>query len=97
MTTTSSNITVGDWMKSAHFIDGCYNLEDMIQIPGTRWIVGSGLTTLGYGMADQVITKIYLHLFDADYAVFKQSAQDGTIEVQGVDEDNPKRKVKGQL
>lgn len=54
------------WMKFAHFIVGVYNVEDMIQIPGTRWIIGSGLTTMGPGMADRVITKNYLHLFDAE-------------------------------
>jgi hypothetical protein len=57
---------VARWMKSAHFIVGVYSVEDLIQIPGTRWIVGSGLTTQGPGMADQVITKNYLHVFDAE-------------------------------
>jgi hypothetical protein len=27
---------VEGWMKSAHFIPGVYNVEDIIQIPGTR-------------------------------------------------------------
>jgi len=56
---------VEGWMKSAKFIVGVYNVEDMIQIPGTRWIVGSGVTTQGPGMEDKVITKDYLHVFDA--------------------------------
>jgi len=56
---------VAGWMKSAKFIVGCYNVEDLVQIPGTRWIVGSGVTTQGPGMEDKVITKDYLHLFDA--------------------------------
>jgi len=53
-------------MKSAHFILGVYSVEDMLQIPGTRWIVGSGVNTQGPGMEDQVIRKNYLHLFDAE-------------------------------
>jgi len=56
---------VAGWMKSAKFIVGVYNVEDMLQIPGTLWIVGSGVNTQGPGMEDQVITKNYLHLFDA--------------------------------
>jgi hypothetical protein len=56
---------VKGWMKSARFILGVYNVEDMIQIPGTRWIVGSGVNTQGPGMEDKVITKNYLHVFDA--------------------------------
>jgi len=56
---------VAGWMKSAHFIVGCYSVEDLVQIPGTPWIVGGGLTTLGPGMPDEVITKNYLHVFDA--------------------------------
>ncbi|MGD8316185.1 MAG: hypothetical protein PVH21_04515 [Myxococcales bacterium] len=56
---------VEGWMKSAHFIPGVYNMEDIIHIPETRWIVGSGLTTMGPGMDDPVIVKNYLHVFDA--------------------------------
>lgn len=66
MTTTSLNTNVEDWMKSAHFIVGCYNVEDLIQIPGTRWIIGSGVINFGPGMADKVILKDYLHVFDAE-------------------------------
>jgi len=63
--TTMANRDVEGWMKSAHFILGVYSVEDMIQIPGTLWIVGSGVNTQGPGMQDKVITKNYLHLFDA--------------------------------
>lgn len=61
-----ANRDVDGWLQSAHFIVGCYNVEDLIQIPGTRWIVGGGLTTGGPGMADQVTTKNYLHVFDVE-------------------------------
>ncbi len=57
---------VAGWMKSAKFIFGVYNVEDMLQIPGTRWIVGSGVINNGPGMADKYILKDYLHLFDAE-------------------------------
>lgn len=57
---------VEGWMKSARFILGVYNVEDMIQIPGTRWIVGSGVIVYGPGMADRFILKDYLHVFDAE-------------------------------
>jgi len=60
-----ANRDVEGWMNSAKFIVGVYSVEDMLQIPGTLWIVGSGVTTQGPGMEDQVIRKNYLHLFDA--------------------------------
>ena len=63
---------VDGWMKSAHFITGCYNIEDLIQIPGTRWIVGGGLTTQGIGMPDPDIKKNYLHIFDAERETGRQ-------------------------
>jgi hypothetical protein len=63
---------VDGWMKSAHFIVGVYNVEDMIQLPETRWIIGSGLTTLGPGEDDQVITQNYLHVFDAETETVRQ-------------------------
>jgi len=56
---------VEGWMKSSNFIVGVYNVEDLIQIPGTPWILGSGLTTLGPGMDDPWKTKNYIHVFDA--------------------------------
>lgn len=62
---TKANRDVEGWMKSAKFIVGCYNVEDMVQIPGTRWIVGSGVITGGPGMNDRFILKDYLHVFDA--------------------------------
>lgn len=58
-------LDVEGWMKSAKFIVGCYNVEDMLLIPGTHWIVGSGVITQGPGMEDKVITKDYFHVFDA--------------------------------
>lgn len=45
-----------------HFIPGVRSVEDLAQISGTCWIVGSGQTTLGFGMDDPAITKNYLHL-----------------------------------
>lgn len=33
---------VDGWMEPAHSILGVYNVKDMIQIPGTKWIIGSG-------------------------------------------------------
>jgi len=62
---TMANRDVAGWMKSARFIVGVYNVEDMLQIPGTRWIVGSGVIVYGPGMADRYILKNYLHVFDA--------------------------------
>ena len=50
---------------NAKYILGVYNVEDIIQIPGTKWIVGGGITGYGPGFNDQVITKNYLHLFHA--------------------------------
>jgi len=64
-TAVAQDRDVEGWMKSARFIVGVYNVEDLVQIPGTQWIVGSGVTTQGPGMEDQVITKDYLHIFDA--------------------------------
>ncbi len=61
-----ANRDVEGWMKSAKFIVGVYNVEDMIQIPGTRWIIGSGVINNGPGMADKFILKDYLHVFDAE-------------------------------
>ncbi len=58
--------SVGDWMKSANFILGVYSVEDIVQIPSTKWIVGSGLTTQGPGMDYKYTKKNYLHLFDAE-------------------------------
>ena len=57
---------VEGWMKSAHFIVGCYDVEDLIQIPGTKWIIGSGVTEIGPGMADRVIKQDFLHVFNAE-------------------------------
>ncbi|WP_455387845.1 hypothetical protein [Petrachloros mirabilis] len=54
------------YLKTARFIVGVYNVEDLIQIPGTRWIVGSGVITGGPGMNDRFILKDYLHVFDAE-------------------------------
>ncbi|MBD0402974.1 SMP-30/gluconolactonase/LRE family protein [Flammeovirga sp. EKP202] len=53
-------------MNNAKYIIGVYNVEDMILIPGTKWIVGGGITAYGPGAEDQVITKNYLHLFDSE-------------------------------
>ena len=65
-TATAQNRDVAGWMKSSKFIVGCYNVEDLVQIPGSPWIVGSGVTTQGPGINDKVITKNYLHIFDSN-------------------------------
>jgi hypothetical protein len=57
---------VDGWMRSARFVLGCYNVEDLLLIPGTRWIVGSGVINNGPGMSDKYNSKDYLHLFDAE-------------------------------
>lgn len=57
---------VEGWMESANFILGVYSAEDIVQIPGTKWIVASGLTTQGPGMDYRFTKKNYLHLFDAE-------------------------------
>ena len=53
-------------MESAKYLWGFYNVEDIIQIPGTKWIVGGGITCYGPNFCDQVITTGYWHLFDAE-------------------------------
>lgn len=59
--------TVEAWMNSnVRWILGVYNVEDFLVIPGTHWIIGSGLNMYGPGFKDSVIKKNYLHLFDAD-------------------------------
>ena len=58
--------TVQELMSTATFILGCYNVEDIIQIPGTKWIVGGGITCYGAGLCDKVISTNYWHLFDAE-------------------------------
>lgn len=60
------NHSVEDWMKGANFIVGVYNVEDLLLIPGTRWIVGSGLLAYNAGFTDPVMKQNYLHLFDGD-------------------------------
>jgi len=57
---------VDGWMKSANFILGVYNVEDMVQIPGTKWIIGSGVTSQGPGMNLRFLKKDYLHVFNAE-------------------------------
>ncbi len=61
-----------NWMKDANFILGVYNVEDMLQIPDTRWIVGSGLRAYNAGFVDNVIKKNYLHVFDAETETGRQ-------------------------
>jgi hypothetical protein len=55
-----------DVSSTAKYILGVYNVEDILQIPNTKWIVGGGITGYGPGFKDQVITKNFLHLFNAD-------------------------------
>ena len=76
-----ANRTVDDWMKSAHFILGVYNVEDLIQIPGTRWIIGSGVTQMGPGMPDKVLKQDFLHVFDAEKETVHQ-VEPGEIHIR---------------
>lgn len=62
----NSTKTKEELMATAKFIIGMYNVEDIIQIPGTKWIVGGGITSYGPGSFDKVITTGYWHLFDAE-------------------------------
>ncbi|KXX67631.1 hypothetical protein [Flammeovirga sp. SJP92] len=58
--------TVEQFMSNAKFNIGLYNVEDIIQIPGTNWIVGGGITCYGPNFWDKVITTGFWHLFDAE-------------------------------
>lgn len=62
----TSEERVKELMASAKFLLGFYNVEDIIQIPGTKWIVGGGITCYGPNFCDKVITTGYWHLFDAE-------------------------------
>ncbi|MBC7006148.1 hypothetical protein BIZ37_26665 [Photobacterium sp. BZF1] len=53
-------------MSNAKFLYGFYNVEDIIQIPGTKWIVGGGITCYGPNFLDDVITTGFWHVFDAE-------------------------------
>lgn len=64
--TTATERRVEKLMASARFLYGFYNVEDIIQIPGTQWIVGGGITCYGPNFCDKVITTGYWHLFDAE-------------------------------
>lgn len=57
---------VDSWMELANFILGVYSAEDIIQIPGTRWIFGSSVTTQGPGKDYGHLKKSCLHLFNID-------------------------------
>lgn len=62
----TSEEKVKELMRGAKFLLGFYNVEDLIQIPGTKWIVGGGITCYGPNFCDKVITTGYWHLFDAE-------------------------------
>ena len=62
----TSEENIKELMASAKFLWGFYNVEDIIQIPGTKWIVGGGITCYGPNFCDKVITTGYWHLFDAE-------------------------------
>ena len=46
-------------INGVSFICGVTNAEDLILVPNTKWVIGSGFT-------DQVTTQNYLHLFDSE-------------------------------
>src|SRR5258708_28644717 len=54
-------VTAGDCspINGDSFICGVTNVEDLILVPNTKWVIGSGFT-------DQVTTLNYLHLFDSE-------------------------------
>jgi len=54
-------VTEGDCspINGVSFICGVTNVEDLILVPNTKWVIGSGFT-------DQVTTQNYLHLFDSE-------------------------------
>ena len=64
--TSTDQAKVNQLMESAKFLIGLYNVEDITQIPGTKWIVGGGITCYGPKFWDKVITTGYWHLFDAE-------------------------------
>jgi ribulose 1,5-bisphosphate synthetase/thiazole synthase len=43
----------------AKFICGVQNVEDLIQVPGTKWVIGIGFNW-------DPTSQNYLHLFDAE-------------------------------
>src|SRR6185437_14921033 len=55
------NLPEGDCspFNGVTFICGVTNVEDLILVPNTKWVIGSGFT-------DQVTTQNYLHLFDTE-------------------------------
>jgi len=54
-------VTEGDCspINGVSFICGVTNVEDLILVPNTKWVIASGFT-------DQVTTQNYLHLFDSE-------------------------------
>ena len=62
----AQNKAIDKWMESANFILGIYYPEDIIQIPGTKWILATGLTSQGPGMGYKYTKKNYLHLLNAE-------------------------------
>src|SRR5438067_3591629 len=61
VTTSMKTVTEGDCspINGVSFICGVTNVEDLILVPNTKWVIGSGFT-------DQVTTQNYLHLFDSE-------------------------------
>lgn len=53
-------------MNNEKYIIGVYNVEDILLIPGTKWVIGGGITSYGPGVNDCVITKNYFHLFNTE-------------------------------
>ncbi len=70
--TDQPNPVIEDLMKSSKFIPGVYNVEDFMVLPGTKWIVGSGLLAYNAGFVDPIMKQNYLHLFDGDAETGRQ-------------------------
>jgi SMP-30/Gluconolactonase/LRE-like region len=58
-----------------HFICGTMNVEDLVQVPGTKWVIGSGLTGGGVKAGE-------LHLIDSESKQWKPLFPVGTPQMQ---------------
>jgi DNA-binding beta-propeller fold protein YncE len=56
---THATVVDGVPGEGVSFITGVRNVEDLLLVPNTKWVIGSGFT-------DPVHTQNYLHLFDSE-------------------------------